>query len=46
MQIVILCGGKATRLYPLTKKIPKSMLKIAGKPFLEHQINLLKKKWN
>jgi len=43
MQIVILCGGKATRLYPLTKKISKSMLKIAGKPFLEHQINLLKK---
>jgi len=43
MQIVVLCGGKATRLYPLTKKIPKSMIKISGKIFLEHQIDLLKK---
>lgn len=43
MQIVVLCGGKATRLYPLTKKIPKSMIQIAGKPFLEHQIDLFKK---
>jgi len=43
MQIVILCGGKATRLYPLSKKIPKSMIKIERKPFLEHQLDLLKK---
>jgi len=43
MQIVILCGGEATRLYPLTKKIPKSMIKIGDKPFLEHQLDLLKK---
>lgn len=43
MQIAVLCGGKATRLYPITKTIPKSMVKVAGKPFLEHQINLFKK---
>jgi NDP-sugar pyrophosphorylase family protein len=43
MQTVILCGGKATRLYPLTKTIAKSMIKIAGKPFLEHQLALLRK---
>ena len=43
MQTVVLCGGKATRLYPLTKKIPKSLMRIAGKPFLEYQLNLLKK---
>jgi len=43
MQIVILSGGKATRLYPLTKKIPKSLIEICGKPFLTHQIELLKK---
>jgi len=43
MQIVILCGGEATRLYPLTKKVPKSMIKISRKPFLEHQIDLFKK---
>jgi len=43
MQIVILAGGKAKRLYPLTKKIPKSLVEICGKPFLTHQIELLKK---
>lgn len=43
MQIVILCGGLATHLRPLTEKIPKSMVKIGEKPFLEHQLELLKK---
>jgi len=43
MQIVILCGGLATRLRTLTEKIPKSMIEIGGKPFLEHQLELLKK---
>jgi NDP-sugar pyrophosphorylase family protein len=39
----ILAGGKATRLYPVTQTIPKSMLELAGKPFIAHQIDLLKK---
>ena len=43
MQAVILCGGLGTRLYPITKEIPKSMITIKGKPFLEYQIELLKK---
>jgi NDP-sugar pyrophosphorylase family protein len=43
MQIVILCGGLATRLYPVTQKIPKSMVEIDGRPFLEYQIELLKR---
>ena len=42
-EIVILAGGLATRLYPVTKKIPKSMLDIVGKPFIAHQLDLLKK---
>ena len=42
--IVILCGGLATRLYPLTKQIPKSMLDVNGKPFIHYQLDLLKKK--
>lgn len=42
-QIVVLTGGKATRLYPVTKDIPKSMIKINGVPFISHQINLFKK---
>jgi NDP-sugar pyrophosphorylase family protein len=44
MQMVILCGGLATRLGGIAKKIPKSMIDIDGKPFLEYQIVYLKKK--
>jgi N-acetyl-alpha-D-muramate 1-phosphate uridylyltransferase len=43
LQAVILAGGLATRLRPLTETVPKSMLLVAGKPFLEHQIALLRK---
>ena len=43
MQIVILCGGLATRLGNLTKDTAKSMLKIKDKPFLLYQIENLKK---
>jgi len=42
MQLVILAGGLATRLYPLTSKVPKSMLEINKRPFLEYQLELLK----
>lgn len=41
--MVIFCGGLATRLGDLTKDTPKSMIKIEGKPFLEYQIEMLKK---
>ena len=37
-QAVILCGGLGTRLLPLTKKVPKPMVLVDGKPFLEHLI--------
>jgi len=35
---VIMAGGKGTRLYPLTKNIPKPMVKVAGRPILERLI--------
>ena len=38
--LVILCGGKATRLHPLTNFYAKSMLPFWGKPFLQYQIEL------
>ena len=38
-QAVILAGGLGTRLKPITETIPKPMVKILGKPFLEYKIN-------
>jgi len=40
MKVVILAGGKGTRLSELTKEIPKPMVKIGSKPILLHIIDL------
>ena len=42
MKALILAGGFGTRLGDITREIPKPMVSIVGKPFLEHQINFLK----
>ena len=39
MKVVILAGGKGTRISEYTKSIPKPMVKIGSKPILEHIIN-------
>jgi NDP-sugar pyrophosphorylase family protein len=39
--VAILAGGLATRLRPITEKIPKSLVPVAGRPFLSHQLELL-----
>ena len=44
LPVVILAGGIASRLYPITKKIPKSLININGKPFIHHQLKLLRQK--
>lgn len=38
MIAVVLVGGQGTRLRPLTEWLPKPMLPIANRPFLEHQV--------
>jgi len=40
--VVILAGGMATRLRPVTEKIPKVLVPVAGRPFLAHQLELLR----
>lgn len=40
--VAILAGGLATRLRPITEKIPKVLVPVAGKPFLAHQLELLR----
>ncbi len=41
-QAVILAGGKGTRLMPLTKDIPKPMVRVGGQPFLYWQLCFLR----
>ena len=36
MDVLILAAGYGTRLYPLTRSMPKALLDINGKPILEY----------
>lgn len=40
--VAILAGGLATRLRPVSEKIPKSLVEVNGEPFLAHQLRLLR----
>jgi NDP-sugar pyrophosphorylase family protein len=39
--VAILAGGLATRLRPITEEIPKSLIEVAGEPFICHQLDYL-----
>ena len=41
MQCVILAGGLATRMRPLTDRIPKALIPVEGRPFVDHQLGWL-----
>lgn len=42
MKVVIMAGGKGTRISSIASDIPKPMIKIGDKPVLEHEIILLR----
>jgi len=41
--VLMLCGGEGKRLRPLTDNIPKPMLEVAGKPMLQHHLDMFSK---
>ncbi len=41
MQAVILAGGLATRMRPITEKIPKALIEVNGVPFVDYQLHSL-----
>ena len=43
LKTILLCGGEGTRLHPLTKKIPKPLVKIKNKTIIDHIIEHLYK---
>lgn len=43
MKAVILVGGEGTRLRPLTYDVPKPMVPIVNKPYMEHQVDTLRR---
>ena len=40
-QVVVLMGGLGTRLKDYTRECPKSLVDVCGKPFFDHQLDLL-----
>jgi NDP-sugar pyrophosphorylase family protein len=43
LPVAILAGGLAMRLRPITEKVPKLLIEVAGEPFFSHQLRLLRK---
>jgi NDP-sugar pyrophosphorylase family protein len=42
LPVAILAGGLATRLKPISEETPKALIKINGRPFIDHQMELLR----
>lgn len=42
LSVAILAGGLATRLRPISDRVPKSLVEVAGRPFVRWQLDLLR----
>ncbi|MBI2134206.1 nucleotidyltransferase family protein [Candidatus Woesearchaeota archaeon] len=42
MKAIVLAAGYGTRLYPLTRDVPKPLIKVAGTPIIEHILALIR----
>jgi NDP-sugar pyrophosphorylase family protein len=42
--VAVLAGGRATRLLPLTDAVPKALLDVGGRPFIDLQLALLRRR--
>lgn len=42
LPVLILAGGLATRMRPITERIPKALIEIAGRPFITYQLEYLR----
>jgi glucose-1-phosphate cytidylyltransferase len=40
LQVVILCGGKGSRIYPFSEYFPKPMMPVNGRPILIHLMHI------
>jgi len=43
LPVAILAGGLATRLKPITERVPKLLVPVAGEPFFSHQLRLVRR---
>jgi NDP-sugar pyrophosphorylase family protein len=44
LPVAILAGGAATRLGAIARDVPKALVEVAGRPFLMHQLELLRRR--
>ena len=42
MKAIVLIGGKGTRLRPLTHTVPKAMVPLRNKPYIEYLVSSLR----
>src|SRR5439155_27321 len=42
MKIIVPLAGKGTRLLPLTKRVPKPLIRVAGRPVMDYVMDTVK----